>query len=67
MLIFTVANFQNFRNIHRPNCLDGLGQKVKTVFEFGKAAKGLYDAGKIAYEGFQVAAPFIEAAMRAGL
>ena len=43
------------------------GKKVKTVFEFGKAAKGLYDAGKITYQGFQVAAPYIEAAMRAGL
>ena len=62
-----MANLQNFRNNQRPNFLDGLGQKVKTVFEFGKAAKGLYDAGKIAYQGFQVAAPFIEAAMRAGL
>ena len=62
-----MTNLQNVRNNQRPNFLDGLGQKVKTVFEFGKAVKGIYDAGKIAYEGFQVAAPFIEAAMRAGL
>ena len=62
-----MANLQNFRNNQIPNFLDGLGQKVKTVFEFGKAAKGMYDLGKLAYQGFEVAAPFIEAAMRAGL
>ena len=62
-----MANLQKNRNNQRPNFLDGLGQKVKNVLEFGKAVKGIYDAGKIAYQGFQVAAPYIEAAMRAGL
>ena len=62
-----MADLQNFRNNQRPNFLDGLGQKVKNVFEFGKAVKGIYDVGKVAYQGLQVAAPFIEAAMRAGL
>ena len=62
-----MANLQKFRNNQRPNLLDGLGQKIKTAFEFGKAAKGLYDAGKVAYQGFEIAAPYIEAAFRAGL
>ena len=46
-----MANLQNFRNNQSPNFLEGLGQKVKTVFEFGKAAKGLYDAGKNSIPG----------------
>ena len=58
---------QNFRDNQRPDWITGLGQKVKNVAEFAGAVKGLYQVGKTVYSGFVAAAPYLEAAMLAGL
>ena len=62
-----MANLQNFRNNQRPDWITGLGQKVKNAAEFAGAVKGLYQVGKTVYSGFVAAAPYLEAAMLAGL
>ena len=62
-----MANLQNFRNNQRPSWIEGIGQKVKNAVEFAGAVKGLYDVGSTVYSGFVAAAPYIEAAMLAGL
>jgi len=62
-----MANLQNFRNNQRPNWIEGLGQKVKQAAELAGTVKGIYDVGKTIYSGFVAAAPYLEAAMLAGL
>ena len=62
-----MANLMNFQNNRQPSYLDTIGQKAKQLGEFGIAMKQIYDVGKMAYRGFEIAAPFLERAMLAGL
>ena len=62
-----MANLQNFRHHKYVGLLENVGQKVKNVMEVAGAVKGIYDAGKMAYSGFQAALPIIEAMMLVGL
>ena len=62
-----MANLQNFRNNRHAGLLENVGQKVKNVAEIAGAVKGAWDVGKIIYGGFQVALPYLEAAMLVGL
>ncbi len=62
-----MANLQNFRNNRHVGLLENVGQKVKNAVEIAGAVKGVWDVGKMGYSGFQVAAPYLEAAMLVGL
>ena len=62
-----MANLQNFRNNSHVNLLEHVGQKVKNAAEIAGTVKGIWDVGKMIYSGFQVAAPYLEMAMMAGL
>ena len=62
-----MANLQNFRHYKHVNLLDSVGEKVKHAAELAGAIKGIYDLGRGVYAGLQVAAPYIEAMMLAGL
>ena len=62
-----MANLMNFQNNRQPSYLDTIGQKATNLAQFGMAMKKVYDVGKVMYDGFQVAAPYLEAAMAAGL
>ncbi len=62
-----MANLQNFRHDSHVGLLEHVGQKVKNVAELAGTMKGIYDVGKMIYSGFQVAAPYLEMAMMAGL
>ena len=62
-----MANLQNFRNKRSPSMLESIGQKVKHGIEFAVAVQGIYAVGKVVYSGFVAAAPYLEAAMLAGL
>ncbi len=62
-----MANLQNFSNNRHVELLESVGQKVKNAVELAGAVKGVWDVGKMVYSGFQVAAPYLEAAMLVGL
>ena len=62
-----MANLQHFRNNQFSSTMTSLGQKVKSAVEFAGAVKGMYDVGRTVYSGFVAAAPYLEAAMLAGL
>ena len=62
-----MANLQNFKNNRDVNLLEQVGQKVKHAAEIAGAVKGVWDVGKMVYSGFQIAAPYLEMAMLAGL
>ena len=62
-----MGNLQNYRNNRKPSFMESIGQKATNLAEFGIAMKKVYDVGKVMYDGFRVAAPYIEAAMAAGL
>ncbi len=62
-----MANLQNFRHPSHVGLLENVGQKVKHAAEFAGTIKRIYDVGKMVYSGFQVAAPYLEMAMMAGL
>ena len=62
-----MANLQNFRRQQDTSLLTHVGQKVKQAAEIAGAVKGVWDIGRGIYSGFQVAAPYIEAAMLVGL
>ena len=62
-----MANLQNFRHPSHVGLLENVGQKVKNIAEIAGAVKGAWDVGKMVYSGFQVAGPWIEAAMLVGL
>ena len=62
-----MANLQNFRHQKHVGLLDSVGEKVKHAAELAGVVKGVWDLGRGIYTGFQVAAPYIEAAMLAGL
>ena len=62
-----MANLQNFRHPSHVGLLENVGQKIKSAAELAGAVKGAWDVGKMIYSGFQVAAPYLEMAMVAGL
>jgi len=62
-----MANLQNFRHPSHVGLLENVGQKVKNIAEIAGAVKGAWDVGKMVYAGFQVASPYLEMAMMAGL
>ena len=62
-----MAHLQNFRHYKHVNILENVGEKVKHAAELAGTVKGIWDVGKMVYSGFQVAAPYIEAAMLVGL
>ena len=62
-----MANLQNFRNNSHVGLLENVGQKVKNAAEIAGAVKRVWDVGRMIYSGFQVAAPYLEAAMLVGL
>ena len=62
-----MANLQNFRHSSHVGLLENVGQKVKNVAEIAGAVKGAWNVGKMIYGGFQVVAPYLEAAMLVGL
>ena len=62
-----MANLQNFKNNRDVNLLEQVGQKVKNITEIAGAMKGVWDTGRLIYSGFQIAAPYLEMAMLAGL
>ena len=62
-----MAHLQNFRNHRQVGLLDLVGENVKNAAEFAGTITGIWDVGKMVYSGFQVAAPYLEAAMLVGL
>jgi len=66
-LYIQMANLQNFRRPQDTTLLTHVGQKVKQAAEIAGTVKGIWDIGRSIYTGFQVAAPYIEAAMLVGL
>ena len=62
-----MANLQNFRNHRQVGLLDHVGEKVKNAADLAGTMKRIWDVGKMVYSGFQVAAPYLEAAMLVGL
>ena len=45
------------------NFLSSIGNKVKSVMEFGAAAKGLYDVGRGIYQGVSTYGPMVMSAL----
>ena len=42
-----------------PSMLSNIGQKIQHAAEFAGSLKGIYDLGKMAYNGFKAAAPAV--------
>ena len=55
-----MANYRSNNSNH--HLLQNIGSKVKDVAELAGTLKGLYDLGKLAYSGVQVALSYLEAA-----
>ena len=60
-----MANLQNLPRRKKPSFLSSLGNKVKSAFEYGMAAKGLFDMGKGIYQGVSTYGPAIYNGLRA--
>ena len=60
-----MANLQNLPRRKKPSFLSSLGNKVKDAFEYGMAAKGLFDMGKGIYQGVSTYGPAIYNGLRA--
>ena len=54
-----MANYRSNNSNH--HLLHNIGSKVKDVAELAGTLKGLYNLGKLAYSGVQVALPYLEA------
>jgi hypothetical protein len=61
-----MANLQNHRIKNRINN-EGIGAKVKNAMEFAGAIKSIWETSRMIYSGVQAAAPYMEAALLAGL
>ena len=46
-----MAHLHNLRNNHKTSFLSSVGHKVKNFAEFAGAVKGIYDTGKMIYNG----------------
>ena len=60
-----MANLQNLPRRKKPSFLSSVGNKVKTAFEYGMAAKGLFDMGKGIYQGVSTYGPMLYNAAKA--
>ena len=60
-----MANLQNLPRRKKTSFLSSLGNKVKSAFEYGMAAKGLFDMGKGIYQGVSTYGPMIYNAAKA--
>ena len=60
-----MANLQNLPRRKKPSFLSSLGNKVQSAFEYGMAAKGLFDMGKGIYQGVSTYGPAIYNGLRA--
>ena len=60
-----MANLQNLPRRKKPSLISSLGNKVKTAFEYGMAAKGLFDMGKGIYQGVSTYGPMLYNAAKA--
>ena len=60
-----MANLQNLPRRKKPSFLSSLGNKVKNAFEYGMAAKGLFDMGKGIHPGVSTYGPAIYNGLRA--
>ena len=60
-----MANLQNLPRRKKPSFLTSVGNKVKTAFEYGMAAKGLFDMGKGIYQGVSTYGPMLYNAAKA--
>ena len=49
-------------NIKSHSLMKGIGDKVRNVAELAGTLKSIYDVGRAAYTGFQVALPYIQTA-----
>ena len=54
-----MASLQNLPRRKKPSFLSSLGNKIKNAFEYGMAAKGLFDMGKGIYQGVSTYGPMI--------
>ena len=54
-----MANLKNIPRRKKPSFLSSVGNKVKTAFEYGMAAKGLFDMGKGIYQGVSTYGPML--------
>ena len=60
-----MANLQNLPRRKKPSFLTSVGNKVKSAFEYGMAAKGLFDMGKGIYQGVSTYGPMLYNAAKA--
>ena len=60
-----MANLQNLPRRKKPSFLTSVGNKVRTAFEYGMAAKGLFDMGKGIYQGVSTYGPMLYNAAKA--
>ena len=60
-----MANLQYLPRRKKPSFLSSVGNKVKTAFEYGMAAKGLFDMGKGIYQGVSTYGPMLYNAAKA--
>ena len=60
-----MANLQNLPRRKRPSFFSSIGNEVKTAFEYGMAAKGLFDMGKGIYQGVSTYGPMLYNAAKA--
>ena len=62
-------NLSHFHNRHmntsRQSWISNLGNKVKNVAEIAGAAKGIYDVGRMIYNGAQALGPIVSTAAMA--
>ena len=54
-----MAHLHNLRNNHKTSFLSSVGNKVKNFAEFAGAVKGIYDTGKMIYNGVRALGPTI--------
>ena len=54
-----------YHGVKKTSFLSSLGNKVKSAFEYGMAAKGLFDMGKGIYQGVSTYGPAIYNGLRA--
>jgi hypothetical protein len=52
----------HFTHGRRPSFIEGIGQKVKSAAEVAATLKGIYDVGKVLYNGAMAIRPAIQAA-----
>jgi len=54
-----MAHLHNLRSNHKTSFLSDIGNKVKHFAEFAGTVKGIYDTGKMIYNGVRAIGPTI--------